>query len=147
LLVRERSGFENWKASSIETCRFTDKDPQEDVMGQIQGIARLKIHEGKLAEFKRLVAKCEEIVRTKDTGTLQYENYLNSDETECVALERYRDEQALLDHFEHIREAMDEILTTCSGEGELCGDISPELAEKLKGGPVRVFRPFEASRS
>jgi len=26
-------------------------------------------------EFKRLVAKCAELVRTKDTGTLQYELY------------------------------------------------------------------------
>jgi quinol monooxygenase YgiN len=111
-------------------------------MGEIHGIARLKIHEGKLEEFKRLVAKCDEIVRTMDTGTLLYESYLNADQTECVALERYRDEQALLDHFQHLGETMDEILTTCTGEGELCGDVSPELAEKLKDGPVRLFRPF-----
>jgi hypothetical protein len=37
------------------------------------GVARLRIHPGKLEEFRRLQALCLESVRTKDTGTLQYE--------------------------------------------------------------------------
>ena len=50
----------------------------------------------KLDEFKHLAARCVELVRTKDTGTLQYELYFNSDNTECLVFERYRDSQALL---------------------------------------------------
>ena len=42
-------------------------------MNELQSIARLKIHPGKLEEFKRLAAKCMESVRTRDTGTLQYD--------------------------------------------------------------------------
>ena len=42
-------------------------------MSELQCVARLKIHDGKLDEFKRLAAKCPELVRTKDTGTLQYQ--------------------------------------------------------------------------
>ena len=42
-------------------------------MSELQCVARLKIHDGKLDEFKRLAAKCAELVRTKDTGTLQYQ--------------------------------------------------------------------------
>jgi hypothetical protein len=53
-------------------------------MSELQGIARFKIHEGKLEEFKRLSARCMEIVRTKDTGTLQYEIYFNDDQSECM---------------------------------------------------------------
>jgi quinol monooxygenase YgiN len=54
-------------------------------MSELQTIARLKIHPGKLDEFKRVAAKCMELVRTKDTGTLQYEMYINHDNTaECV---------------------------------------------------------------
>ena len=34
-------------------------------MGELQSVARLKIHDGKLDEFKRLAAKCAELVRTK----------------------------------------------------------------------------------
>jgi hypothetical protein len=37
-------------------------------MSELQCVARLKIHDGKLDEFKRLAAKCAELVRTKDTG-------------------------------------------------------------------------------
>jgi quinol monooxygenase YgiN len=67
-------------------------------MSELQCLARLTIHDGKLDEFKRLAAKCAELARTKDTGTLQYELYINCDNTECLFVERYRDSQALLDH-------------------------------------------------
>jgi quinol monooxygenase YgiN len=53
-------------------------------MSELLGIARLKIHPGKLDEFKHLAARCMELVRTKDTGTLQYELYFNSANTECL---------------------------------------------------------------
>jgi len=43
------------------------------VTTEIKGFARLKIHSGKIQEFKDLQAKCMAIVRAKDTGTLQYE--------------------------------------------------------------------------
>ena len=33
-------------------------------------------------------------MRTKDTGALQYKSYFNSDNTECLVFERYRDSQA-----------------------------------------------------
>ena len=42
-------------------------------MNELQTVARLKNHDGKLGEFKRLAAKGAESVPTKDTGTLQYE--------------------------------------------------------------------------
>ena len=38
---------------------------------EIQGIGRLKFREGELEEFKRTSAQFIEIVRNKDTGTLQ----------------------------------------------------------------------------
>lgn len=42
-------------------------------MRELQGIGRFKFQEGKLEEFKRLSAQAMEIVRAKDSGTLQYE--------------------------------------------------------------------------
>jgi hypothetical protein len=42
-------------------------------MSELLCMARLKIHHGKLDEFKNLAARCVESVHTKDTGTLQYE--------------------------------------------------------------------------
>ena len=111
-------------------------------MSELQCVARLKIHDGKLAEFKRLAAKCAELVRTKDTGTLQYELYLNGDSTECLVFERYRDSQGLLEHFENMGETMTAIFETCTGSGEVCGRASQELVDKLAGSPVQVYTPF-----
>ena len=37
-------------------------------MSELQGVGRLKVHEGKLEEFKRLSVQAMEIVRAKDTG-------------------------------------------------------------------------------
>jgi len=105
-------------------------------MSELQCLARLKIHNGKLDEFKRLAAKCAELVCTKDTGTLQYELYFNSDNTECLVFERYRDSQALLDHLKNLGDTMAAILQTCSGSGEICGTPSPELIEQLKDSPI-----------
>ena len=65
-------------------------------MSELLGIARFKFNEGKLEEFKRLSAQAREIVRTKDTGTLQYDIYFNDDESECMVIERFRDSDALI---------------------------------------------------
>jgi quinol monooxygenase YgiN len=70
----------------------------EDPVAELLGIARFKFHEGKLDEYKRLSARAMEILRTKDTGTLQYDTYLNEDQSECVIIERYRDSEAALEH-------------------------------------------------
>jgi quinol monooxygenase YgiN len=114
-------------------------------MNELQCIARPKIHPGRLDEFKRVAAKCMELVRTKDSGTLQYEMYLNHDDTECLAFERYRDSQALLGHVENLGDTMAEFFQTCSGSGEVCGTPSPELIERLKDSPVQVYTPFQSA--
>ena len=49
---------------------------------EIQGIGRFKFGEGELEQFKRLSAQLMEIVRSKDTGTVQYEIYFNHDQSE-----------------------------------------------------------------
>ena len=53
-------------------------------MSELLGIARFKFHDGKVEEFKRLSAQAMEIVRTKDSGTMQYDIYLNDDESETL---------------------------------------------------------------
>jgi quinol monooxygenase YgiN len=60
-------------------------------VSELLGIARFKFREGKVEEYKRLSAQAMEIVRTKDSGTLQFDSYLNDDESECMVIERYRD--------------------------------------------------------
>jgi quinol monooxygenase YgiN len=70
-------------------------------MSELQSVARLKIHDGKFDEFKRLQAQCAELVRTKDTGTLQYESYINSswdsEQHRAASLKDQSDEYSSLD--------------------------------------------------
>jgi quinol monooxygenase YgiN len=113
------------------------------VTTELQAIVRFRFHDGDVAEFKRLSAQCMEIVRTTDTGTLQYDTYFNDDETECIVIERFRDSDALIQHGEHLAHLMDAIIATGSVSGELLGDPSAELRARIApGGPVQLFTPW-----
>jgi quinol monooxygenase YgiN len=111
-------------------------------VSELVGIARFKFHEGNVDEFKRLSAQAMEIVRTKDTGTLQYDIYFNDDQSECIVLERFRDSQALIEHAAHLGDLIEAILATRSVSGELLGEPSAELRAQLADSEVRLFRPF-----
>jgi quinol monooxygenase YgiN len=111
-------------------------------VSELVGIARFTFHPGKVEEFKRLSARCIEIVRDQDTGTLQYDVFLNERETEAVVVERYRDSQALIEHAEHVSDLVDPIVATASVTGELLGDASDELRANMSEGPVRLFAPY-----
>jgi quinol monooxygenase YgiN len=110
------------------------------------GIARFRIHEGKLDEYKRLSAQAMEIVRTKDAGTLQYDTYFNDDQSECVVIERYRDSEAALEHAANLADVSAEVLAIVSVvHGELLGEPSAELRAKLADSEVpQLFTPYES---
>ena len=107
---------------------------------EIQGIGRFKFREGELEAFKRLSAQVMEIVRSKDTGTLQYEIYFNDDQSEGIVLERYRDSEALLEHAGHLGDLGRAIPGLVSSE--LLGEPSDDLRARLVGSGVRLFSPF-----
>jgi len=114
-------------------------------VGEILGIARFKFHEGKVEEYKRFSVEAMEIVRTKDSGTLQFETYLNDDESECMVIERYRDSAAAIEHWENLRDLSETILATVSVvHGELLGEVSEELRANLADGPVQLFTPCQS---
>jgi quinol monooxygenase YgiN len=113
-------------------------------MSELLGIARFKFHEGKAEEYKRLSAQAMEIVRTKDSGTLQMDIYLNDDE-ECMVIERYRDSAALIEHAENLGDLFEAILATDSVvHGEVLGEVSAELRANLADGPVQLFTPYQS---
>jgi quinol monooxygenase YgiN len=113
-------------------------------MDEIKGIARVKFHPGKVEEWKRLSEEAMEIVRTKDSGTLQYEIFLNDDESEAVVFERYRDADAAIEHFSNISHLMAPILATASVTGEVLGTPNAKMKALLgKGGP-NLFTPWMA---
>jgi quinol monooxygenase YgiN len=110
------------------------------------GIARFRIHAGKLEEFERLSAQAMEIVKTKDTGTLQYDTYFNGDRSECIIIERYRDSEAAMEHAANLHEVSQAVLATVSVvHGELLGEPSAELRAKLADSEVpELFTPYES---
>src|SRR5467141_1044499 len=114
------------------------------VTTEIKGFARLKIHSGKVQEFKDLQAKCMAVVRAKDTGTLQYELFFNDDSSECIVYERYRDSGSLLEHFSNLGPLMTALFQVCSASGGILGIPSPQLRKVLEGSPVRIYTPYQS---
>lgn len=127
----------------VGLCRFGELR-EVSVVTELLGIARFKFHEGKVDEFKRLSARCMEVVLAQDTGTLQYDTYFNADQSEAVVIERYRDSQALIEHAEHLAEFMEPIIATGDVDGELLGDLSPELRAKMTGDVPQLFTLYQS---
>jgi quinol monooxygenase YgiN len=115
-------------------------------VSELLGIGRFRFHEGKLEEFKRLSAQAMEIVRTKDSGTLQYDTYFNDDESECIVIERYRDSEAAMEHAANLAEVSAAVLAIVSVvHGELLGEPSAELRAKLADSEVpQLFTLYES---
>jgi quinol monooxygenase YgiN len=113
-------------------------------VGELLGIARFRFLEGKRDEYLRLAEEANAIVAAKDTGTLQYELFLNDDQTECMIVERYRDSAAAAEHAANVGHLFADILATVElVHGELLGDLSPELHEQLAGSTApMVFTPY-----
>jgi quinol monooxygenase YgiN len=113
-------------------------------VSELQGIARFKFDEGKLEEFKRLAAQCMEIVRTQDTGTLQYDIYFNDDQSECIVHERYRNSEALIEHAAHLGDLSEAVVATGFVFGVLLGEPSAELRAMMADSGVRLFTPYQS---
>src|SRR3954470_13798158 len=102
-------------------------------MDEIKGIARVKFLPGKVEEWKRLTVEAMKIVRTRDTGTLQYEIFFNADESEAIVFERYRDADAALEHFANIGHLMEPLMATATITGEVLGTPNAEMRSQLGG--------------
>ena len=117
-------------------------------MSELLGIARFRFHEGRREEYLRLSEQALEIVRTKDSGTLAYDLYLNGDQSECMFIERYRDSEAAMEHFANVGDLFAPVLATVSVvHGELLAEPSAELRANLARSEVPVlFTPYRTWR-
>jgi quinol monooxygenase YgiN len=111
-------------------------------VSELQGIARFEFGDGQLEEFKRLAAQGIEIVRNKDTGTVQFEISFNDDQSECIIFERYRDSDALIEHSQNFGDLGAALVRTGWVAGELVGEPSAELKAMMASSGIRVFTPF-----
>jgi quinol monooxygenase YgiN len=111
-------------------------------VSELQGIARFEFHGGQLEEFKGLAARGMEIVRNKDTGTLQFEISFNDDQSACIVLERYRDSDALIEHAQNFGDLGEALIRTGWVAGELVGKPTAELKAMMASSRIRLFVPF-----
>jgi quinol monooxygenase YgiN len=117
-------------------------------MSELLGIARFRFVDGKREEYLRLSEQANAIVEAKDSGTLQYDLFLNDDQTECMIVERYRDSDAAMEHAANLGHLFAAVLDTVTVvHGELLGEPSAELRAKLAGSDVpAVFTPYRPDR-
>ena len=109
---------------------------------EIHGTSRMRIDDGQLERFKHLAQQCVDIVRTQDSGTLEYRIYLNSDGTEAFVHERYSDSDAGLEHMTNIGVMMQPLSEVCTMTGEVCGTPTPQLRQALEAAGVTIYSPL-----
>jgi len=113
-------------------------------VSELQMTARFRIHDGKLDEFKSLAMRCMQVVREKDTGTLQYDWFLDADGRECVVRERYRDSAAVLEHAGNLGELLGRVASVSDPDIEILGAPTAELLAGLAALKPRVYAAFQS---
>jgi quinol monooxygenase YgiN len=110
-------------------------------MNELQVTARLKIHEGKLNEFKYLAAQCLIAVKEREPGAMQYDWFFNDDNTEYVVRERYVDSSAVFAHLGNIGELLGKVLLVADMSLEVFGNPSQELRAAIAAMNPKIY-PF-----
>jgi quinol monooxygenase YgiN len=93
--------------------------------------AKMTIRKGNLEGFKQQATEIIRQTKEKDTKTLRYDWFLNSDQTECEVREAYESSEGLIEHRMHIGEALNNLFNEFA-EGHavtIYGDPSPQLVE------------------
>lgn len=65
---------------------------------QIHIRAEFIIKDRKIDEFKKLIQDMSQMVKANEPDTIDYEFYLNSDETKCIVHETYANSEAAFAH-------------------------------------------------
>ena len=112
-------------------------------MSKLQLDAIVKIHSGKLEEFKQVAAQCLSLVKEKDTETLQYDWFLNADQTECIVREVFQSSDALLTHIGNLGDVLGKLLQLGDASFVMYGNPSPKLMEAVAGLDVKVYSPLQ----
>lgn len=99
-------------------------------MDKLQASARFpNIERDKLNEFKKVAAELLKITE-REQGNLQYDYFLNADETVCVVRETYANSDAVLAHIAGVGGLLPRLIELGGGmEVEIFGSPSPALLE------------------
>ena len=98
-------------------------------MDYLQIIVTMTIHNGKIEAFKQVAADCMAATKAKDQNTLQYDWFLNEDETVCTVIERYKDSDALLAHIGNLGDLLGKLLAITDFKPAVYGSPSQTLLQ------------------
>jgi quinol monooxygenase YgiN len=108
-------------------------------MNNIQASAILKIHDGKLKEFKEVANQCIESIKASEPGTTQFDLFFNADETECVIKEDYRDSAAMFIHLGNLGALLGRMLQISDMTLEIYGNPSEELRARIAAANPKIY--------
>ena len=112
-------------------------------MNQLQATVRLKIHDGKLNDFKEIAAQSFTLTKEKDPNTLQYDWFFDENHTECVVRERYADSDAALAHMTNIGDLFGKIMQVADFSLEVYGEPSEELLKAIAPMKSKVYSFYQ----
>jgi quinol monooxygenase YgiN len=112
-------------------------------MDKIQLIARFKLHEGKLNDFKAVAKECLIVIKEKDKGVMHYDWFFDEKEAECVVVELYKDSAAVLNHVGLIGELLGKAMAMSNFSLEVYGNASDELKAALSGLSVKNYSFYQ----
>ncbi len=113
---------------------------------QILFRAEFTIEEGKIEEYKKLVQEMSRVVEANEPNTINYQFYLNRDETKCIVYETYSSSEAVFAHMNAI--ASQTILPNIFNVSkiskfEVYGNPSEELQKVLTSSfSPETYHPF-----
>jgi quinol monooxygenase YgiN len=97
-----------------------------------------KIPKGKLEEFKQLAAEHIRGIRERDTGTLKFDIFISSDQTEGETRVEFKNSEAVLEHMANHGEGAEKFMSFLD-HVNVYGEPSPELLEATKSFDLRVY--------
>jgi quinol monooxygenase YgiN len=113
--------------------------------GQIEFRAEFTIQEGKVEEYKKLVQEMSRVVEANEPDTINYQFYLNRDETKCIVSERYANSEAVFAHSNGVasRTILPKIFNVSRiSRFEVYGNPSEELQKVLASFSPQTYNLF-----
>ncbi len=108
----------------------------------LQVTATLKIHEEQMDNFKALAKQCIATVKEKNTGTLQYDWFLDEVNRRCIVREKYASSDAVLEYMGNLGDLLGQLLATCTLEIEVFGTPSQALIDATAEMAIKVYPYF-----
>lgn len=102
-------------------------------MANLQVSAKMKIREGMLEGVKQHANECIQRVTEKDPGTIQYDWFISSDNTECEIRETYKNPEAFLAHLSNLSDLLQILYEKFASDHSVViyGGPSQDLLEKI----------------